>query len=97
MIFEPLPAGDTVVSHFLSNRNTCKSRFITVFSTYHGASVIIRNNFDWNLSRISKLQFDANLHNCTPQVQIGIRIALQTSSLFTGDSCKHLPILREMF
>jgi len=51
MIIEPLSVGDTVVSHFLFiTDNTCKSRFITAFVTYHSASVIIRNTFDWNQS-----------------------------------------------
>jgi len=63
VIVEHLPVGDTVVSHFCGTDNTCNSRFITPFGTYHGASVIIPNTFDWNLSRISKLQLDADPHN----------------------------------
>jgi len=50
---------------------------------YHDASVIIRNTFDWNLSRISILEFDADPHNCAPKVQIGFRMGLCTSSLNT--------------
>ena len=32
-----------------------------------------------------KLQLDVDPHICTPQVQIGFRIALYTSSLFSSD------------
>ena len=50
-------------------------------------SVIILNTFDWNLSRISILEFDADPHTCTPYVQISFRIALYTRSLFSSDGC----------
>jgi hypothetical protein len=31
------------------------------FGTYQDASVFIRNSFDWKISRISRLEFDAYL------------------------------------
>ena len=66
MIVEPFSAGETSFALHVQTIALVKSRFITAFGTYRGASVIIRNTFDWNLSRISKLQFDADPHNCTP-------------------------------
>ena len=62
MLVEPLSVGETAVSHFLSDRQHVMSRLITAFGTYpyHGASVIIRDTSDCNLSRISKLDFQLN-------------------------------------
>ena len=40
------------------------------------------------------LEFDADPHNCTPSVQIGFRIALHTSSLFSSDNCDLLPMIQ---
>jgi hypothetical protein len=55
-----LPVGPiTLASHVLSPRSA---------RMYRGASVNIRHTSGcWNLSRISKLDFDADSHNCTPQ------------------------------
>jgi hypothetical protein len=61
----------------------CKSRFDTVFGTYHVASVIIRNTFDWNLSRIFVLEFDADPHNKRRQIAgfSGISFSYQATAL----------------
>jgi hypothetical protein len=62
--------------------STFKSRFITAFGTYRGASVFILSTSDWNLSR------------STPQAQIGFRIALCTSSSFSSDNCDFRAIIQ---
>ena len=69
---------------------TRRSRRITVFGTYHGASVMILRTLDWNLSRISIFEFDAVPHSC-------FRITLCTSSLFYNDSCDFRPRIQYSF
>jgi len=72
-------------------------RRVTVFGTYHGASVMILRTLDGNLYRISILEFDAVPHSCTPYVQMGFRIAFYTSSLFSSDSWDFRPRIQESF
>ena len=44
----------------------CRSCWIIVLGTYHGASVIMRSTFDWNRSSISRFEFDAVPHSWIP-------------------------------
>jgi hypothetical protein len=68
VIYEPLSVGDTVCTVRTDCRtvDTCRSRVITALGTYHGASVMIRSTFDWNLSRMSIVELDVDPHNCIP-------------------------------
>ena len=56
------------------------------FVTNHGAFVRILNIFDWNLSKISTLDFEADPHNCNPYVQIGLIIVLYRRTLLCSES-----------
>jgi hypothetical protein len=66
VVVEPVAVGDAVVYTSCLKGRTRRSRRITVFGAYHGASVIILRTLGCNLSRISILEFDAVPHSCTP-------------------------------
>jgi len=46
-----------------------KSRRMSLLDTNYGASTNILRILNWNLSKISILQFEAELHNCIPYNQ----------------------------
>jgi len=64
---------------------------------YHGALMIILRYSFWNLCNISIFELEAVLHDWTPWIQIGLKIALYNSNLFSVDSCDLLPSSQYIF
>lgn len=62
-----------------------RSECIRLLVTNHGAFEIFRSVLDWNLCRISILEFEAVPHSWIPYVQMGLIIHLYINSLFSSE------------
>jgi hypothetical protein len=55
-----------IVVDFVLSVGIWRSFHITIFGTYHGASVIMHRVFNWKHSSICMLDVDAVPHSCIP-------------------------------
>ena len=74
----------------------CRSVCRMVFGTYHGTLTIDLRTLFWNLCSISVLELLAVPQRGMPYVQMGFRIVLYISSLFSSDSFDFRPIIQYM-
>jgi hypothetical protein len=74
----------------------CRSVCKIVFGTYHGALTIDLRNLFWNLCSISMLELLAVPQRGMPYDQMGFRIVLYISNLFSSDSFDFLPMIQYM-
>jgi hypothetical protein len=63
---EALVVMVAVMADFVFNPWDLEIFRITVFGTYHGASIIMRRTFDWERSSICMLDMDAVPQGCIP-------------------------------
>jgi len=75
----------------------CRSVCKIVFGTYRGALTIDLRTLFWNICSISMLELLAVPHRGMPYVQMGFRIVLYISNLFSSDSFDFLPMIRYMW
>ena len=81
---------------FLSWMTSCTvgiPRFLWIISlvTYHAASTVALNIFDWHLCMTAILDLQAHPHNSMPYVHIGAIMYLYSRSLLATDRCDFLP------
>jgi len=74
----------------------CRSVCKIVFGTYHGALTIDLRTLFWNLCSISMLELLAVPQRGMPYVQMGFRIVLYISNLFSSDSFVFPPMTQYM-
>jgi len=74
----------------------CRSVCKIVFGTYHGPLTIDLRTLFWNLCSISVLELLAVPQREMPYVQMGFRIVLYISNLFSSDSFDFLPMIQYM-
>jgi len=74
----------------------CRSVCRIVFGTYRGALMIDLRTLFWNICSISMLELLAVPQWGMPYVQMGFRIVLYISNLFSSDSFDFLPMIQYM-
>jgi len=74
----------------------CRSVCRIVFGTYRGALTTDLRTLFWNLCSISMLELLAVPQRGMPYVQMGFRIVLCISNLFSSDSFDFLPMIQYM-
>jgi hypothetical protein len=75
---------------------TCRSVCRIVFGTYRGALTIDLSTLFWNLCSILMLELLAVPQRGKPYVQMGFRIVLYISNLFSSDCSDFLPMIQYM-
>jgi hypothetical protein len=74
----------------------CRSVCKIVFGTYHAALTIDLRTLFWNRCSISMLELLAVPQTGMPYDQMGFRIVLYISNLFSSDSFDFLPMIQYM-